>query len=222
MPTTLSTFRSWLRLDLSDPAGPEQRFADAGLDRAVARALADLTLVAPPEIDTEHTCVAASRTLDLSGAPYADQLLDVVEVELPYGSNGDEAAYPPRLVPFQLSPDRTKLTLRSAAVPAAGQVLRLRWAVRHAVSEVTSTVPVAWEAMVAAGAAGYAMLAYSTPSADNFKYDDGMAASGVDDSMIPREWRARAEATLARWSSWLATLRRQRALSGSPWVRWEW
>lgn len=64
--------------------------------------------------------------------------------------------------------------------------------------------------MVATGAAGYAMLAYSTPAADNFKYDDGATVAGVDDSMIPREWRARYRVAVGEWREFLGELRQRR------------
>ena len=220
MPATLASFRTWLRLDLNDPAGVDARFSDAGLDRAVWRAVADLTLAAPLQTDTEHTCATASRVLDLSGAPYTGQLMEVVEVEMPYGVGGAAAIFPPRLVPFRLSADRLTLTLMAPAAPAAGEIVRLRWCTAHAVTELSSTVPPEWEAPLARGAAAYAMLAYSTPAADNFKYDDGVAAAGVDDSMIPKEWRARAESSLAHWFGWLERLRAGRDVAGAVRVVW--
>ena len=102
MATTLADFRSWLRLDLNDPAGASQRFADADLDRAVARAVADYSLAAPRLQDAQLMTVPGSRELSLASLA---GLQAVEEVEWPTGR------YPPALVPFWLAPDRQTLTL---------------------------------------------------------------------------------------------------------------
>ncbi len=216
---TLIDFRGWLRLDLNDPAGASQRFADADLDRAVARAVAELSLVAPRATDTEHVVTSSSRVLDLSGAPYAG-LVDVLEVEQPYGAGGSLATFPPSLVPFRLSADRTRLLLLGRTVPAVGDVVRVRWVAAHTITVASTTVPAEHDALVALGAYGYACLAYSTPAADNFRYQDGMAASLVDDTAIPGEWRRRSEVALGQFRAELERLRQQRARSGRPWVTW--
>jgi hypothetical protein len=216
---TLSEFRAWLRLDLNDPAGSGQRFADGDLDRSVARAVAELSAAWPKVTDTEHTCAAAGRSLDLSGGAYAG-LAGVDEVEVPYGEGGSAARYPPALVPFRLSADRTRLLLLTEAAPAAGQVVRVRWTAAHAVTAGSTTVPAELDALVCLGAGGYAMGAFSTPAADNFRYDDGQTVGAVDDSMVPKEWRARAAAALARFREGLGTLAQARARTGRPWVAW--
>ncbi len=217
---TYVQFRGWLRVDLNDPAGAAQRFGDGDLDRAVDRAVAELTGVWPKETDTEHTCGAASRILDLSGAPYAGALLDVSEVEMPYGAAGGEARFPPELVAFQLDAGRTKLRLLSREVPAAGQVVRVRWSSAQAVTASSTTVPVELDALVALGAAGFACLAYSTPAGDNFKYEDGETVGQVDDSMIGPEWRRRGREHLATFRAELGKLGQRRARTGRPWVSW--
>ena len=217
---TLVDFRAWLRTDLNDPLGANQRFADPDLERAVTRAVAALTEAAPLETDTEHTVVTASRTVSLAGAPYAGALLDVCEVEHPYGAGGAQARYPPQLVPFRVSPDRTRVLLLSDEVPAVGSVLRLRWAAAHLVTAASSTVPLVLDPLVALGAAGHACLAYSTPTLDNFKYEDGASVSGVDDSMIGNAWQERGRVHLERFAEGLESLRRRRALDGQAWVNW--
>src|SRR6266542_2334624 len=83
---------------------------------------------------------------------------------------------PPRPTPFYL-------TLLVDDVPAANTITRLRWTNPHSITVATTTVPSELDLLIAQGAAGYASLAYSTPSADNFKYDDGATVAAVDDSM---------------------------------------
>ncbi len=211
MATTLADFRSWLRLDLNDPAGASQRFADADLDRAVARAVADYSLAAPRLQDAQLMTAPGSRELSLASLA---GLQAVEEVEWPTG------CYPPALVPFWLAPDRQTLTLLVPGAPTEASAARVRWASKHMVDLATSTVPQEHEALVALGAYGYACLSYSTPAADNFRYQDGLAASLVDDTAIPGEWRRRSELALGQFRADLERLRQQRARSGRPWVTW--
>lgn len=211
MATTLATFRAWLRLDLADPAGSSQRFADADLDRAVARALADYSLAAPWLQDAQLMTVPGSRELSLASLA---GLQAVEEVEWPTGR------YPPALVPFWLAPDRQTLTLLVPDAPTEASTARVRWASKHTVDLATSTVPEEHEALVALGAYGYACSSYSTPAADNFRYGDGLAASLVDDTAIPVEWRRRSEAALLQFRVELERLRQRRARVGRPWVTW--
>jgi hypothetical protein len=212
---TLVDFRGWLRLDLNDPAGSSQRFADGDLDRAVARAVAEYSLAFPRETDTEHTC-SASRIQTLPGGTYPG-LIGVAEVEQPYGAGGE---YPPRLIPFKLAAGNGSLRLLGRDVPAAGDVIRIRWLRAHVVDAGSSTVGVEYDPLLSLGAAGYACLSYSSPAADNFRYEDGAAVAQVDDSMVPREWRARGALYLGQFRAELGRLRSLRARTGRPWISW--
>jgi hypothetical protein len=175
--------------------------------------------VAPRMTDTEVVLAAASRIVPLPGGTFV-ALIDVDEVEWPYGPGGTDATFPASLPPFQLAPDRGSALLLTEDVPAAGSRLRIRWSSPHSIQEASTTVPTELDTTIALGAAGYAMLAYSTPAADNFKYDDGATVAGVDDSMIPREWRTRAAEHLERFRGELDRLRTRRALAGSHWIAW--
>ncbi len=216
---TLVEFRGWLRVDLNDPVGSGQRFLDGDLDRAVGRAVAELTLVWPKVTDTEVTQGVASRRVALPGGTFVG-LMDVEEVEWPYGVGGVEARFPASMPPFRVAPDRTALVVLTEEVPAVGNVLRVRWTSAQVVTAGTTTVAGELDGVVALGAAGYASLAYSTPAADNFKYEDGATVAGVDDTQIPREWRERAAGYLARFGEALERLRRRRMAEGRSWVRW--
>ena len=216
---TLPDFRAALRLDLNDPAGASQRFADADLTRAVTRAVAELSLASPRLTDTELLLASTSRTIPLPSGTFPS-LIAVQEIEHPYGTAGAAATFPPTLVPFRLAPDRASALLLTDDVPAAGARLRVRWSSPHSIQEASTSVPGDLDTLIALGAAGHAMQAYSTPASDNFKYDDGATVAGVDDSMIPREWRARAEAALGAFHRELARLRSGRALGSSSWITW--
>jgi hypothetical protein len=170
-------------------------------------------------MDTEHTCAVAARRLDLSGGSYGG-LLDVSEVEMPYGAGGAEARYPPAMVAFRVAPDRQSVLVLSRDVPAAGQVVRVRWTAAHAVTAEASTVPAELDALVTLGAAGFAAIAYSMPAADYFAYDDGETVGRVDDSMVAKEWRVRGAEQLRVFRAELGRLRERRARTGRPWVSW--
>lgn len=203
MATTLAPFRAWLRLDLNDPASGSQRFADADLDRAVERVLTEYSGAYPRVRDATLTTTAGSRTLSLAALA---GLWDVAEVEWPAGE------YPPRLVAWTLAPDRQSLTLLAPAAPG-GEDARVRWCSKHALDLASSTVLEEHEALLALGAYGFAAGAYSTPAADNFRYEDGATAALVDDTAIPQEWRRRSEAALAAFRAQLAQLAAARAAS---------
>ena len=70
------------------------------------------------------------------------------------------------------------------------------------------------------GAYGFAAWAYSTPAADNFRYQDGAQFAQVDDSMIAPEWRARGEHALTTFRARLADLQRSRVVQGASTVVW--
>ncbi len=181
--------------------------------------MAELSLAWPRVTDTEVVLVSASRSVALPGGTFPG-LIDVDEVEHPYGVAGAEATFPPTLPPFRVAPDRASLTMLIEDVPAAGAHVRVRWTSAHAIAEVSTTVPAELDATLTLGAAGFAMTAYSTPAADNFKYDDGATVAGIDDSMIPKEWRGRAQSCLDRFHAELALLKRRRALDSTRTVSW--
>lgn len=215
---TYVDFRGWLRLDLNDPAGASQRFADGDLDRAVDRARSEFEVALPRETDTEHAA-AASRIQTLPGGTYPS-LIEVAEVEQPYGAAGATAQHPPRLVPFRLAADRASVRLLGRDVPTAAEVLRIRWTRRHTLDGATTTVPVEYDPLLALGAAGFACLAFSSPAADNFRYEDGQVVGNVDDSMVAPEWRRRGLEYLSEFRLRLAKLREDRARVGRPWISW--
>ena len=207
--STLASFVAWLRLDLNDPVAA--RFADADLQRAVARAVEEYGRAAPRVRDNTLSTVVGSRDVSLATLT---GLIDVVEVEWPTGS------YPRDMVAFELSADLATLTLLVDSAPSAVGNVRVRWPSGHTVDGTSSTVPVRDEALVCRGAYGFACLAYSTPAADSFRYQDGDQASEVDQTAVPREWRARGDAALTEFRQGLGDLRQRRAVGARGRVVW--
>ena len=220
----LAEYRAALRLDLNDPAGAAQRFSDGDLNRAMARTVQELSLVWPKVSDTEVVVAVSGRKVELASGGFPG-LMEVEEVEWPYGLNGSEARYPAALRVYELAPDRGSVGLLMEEVLPAGARVRVRWCSAHSVTEGSTTVPAELDGLVVRGAYGLACLAYSTPASDNFRYEDGATVAAVDDTMIPKEWRARGEAALEEMREGLEGLKRRRGIGmsvawGSPsWMR---
>lgn len=212
---TLTTLRAALRLDLNDPTGAQERFADADLDRAITRALIKLSRALPDVQEATLRTTARSRRVDLSGL---SGLWDVEAVEWPTG------AYPRRWRRFELAPDKRSVTLLVTAPAAAAEDVLVQWAKGHTLDGLDgatrTTLPEECTELLLLGAYGFAAWAYSTPAADNFRYQDGAQFAQVDDSMIASEWRARSVYALETFRARLADLQRSRAVQAASTVVW--
>ncbi len=212
---TLTTLRADLRLDLNDPTGAQERFADADLDRAIARAVTELSRALPYVQEATLRTAAGSRRVDLSGL---SGLWDVEAVEWPTG------AYPRRWRRFELAPDKRSVSLLVTAPPAAVEEVLVQWTKGHTLDGLngatSTTVPEECDELLLTGAYGFAAWAYSTPAADNFRYQDGAQLAQVDDSMIAPEWRARGEQALETFRARLADLQRSRVVQAASTVVW--
>jgi hypothetical protein len=151
MSVTLSTFRSRLRQELHDEDPSDYRWTDATLDRHLARAAREVSLVLPLEQKTSLTTSAGSR--DVSISSLAD-LVRVDAVEYPVGS------WPPCYVQFSVY--QTTLTLLVEAAPTASQALNVYWAKLHTLDAASSTFPSVAEDVVVLGAGGYAALEWAS------------------------------------------------------------
>ena len=100
----------------------------------------------------------------------------------------------------------------------------MQWTKGHTLdglNEATSTtVPEELVELLLLGAYGFAAWAYSTPAADNFRYQDGAQLAQVDDSMIAPEWRARGEQALTVFRARLADVQRSRVVQAASTVVW--
>ena len=100
----------------------------------------------------------------------------------------------------------------------------MQWAKGHTLDGLDdatrTTVPENLDELLLIGAYGFAAWAYSTPAADNFRYQDGAQFAQVDDSMIAPEWRTRGEHALTTFRSRLADLQRSRVVQAASTVVW--
>jgi hypothetical protein len=208
---TIADYRARLRLDLIDPAGSTPRFSDAGLDRAILRAVAEYQRAVPRAQSVQLTTTPGSRELALAALP---DLLEVYRVEYPAGR------YPPVYPPFRVSLDGLTLTLLVPEPPAGAEPVNLEYGAVHLVDAAQSTLPPADEPVVLRGAYGFACEAYATAAGDNFRYEDGQDTGLVDDTAIPRRWAERAREALAGFRAELARLRSERALQAAARTAW--
>ncbi len=213
---TLSELRARLRQDLRDPGGTDERFSDQDLDRAIDRALGELSRVVPWLRDATLSTSTGSRLVDLSTL---GEVWTVEEVEWPL----DE--YPPRLCQFMVLPEASGapgyVFLLVAEAPAAAEPVRVRWGTKHVASDTTWTLPAAHEELLAQGAYGYACLAYATPQSDNFRYQDGAQGAGVDTTMVAAAWWEKGMAALQHFRTSLERLRQARAAASAGRVAWQ-
>jgi hypothetical protein len=210
---TLATLRNALRLDLNDPAGATARWSDADLDRAIGRAVAAYSEALPRVQSTTVTTTAGSRVLPITGLGATVAILGV-EWPVPVSGTRGVAGRPPWRHDLEVG----TVTVVGPGVPA-GEAARIEWSTPHEVTEASGTIPEGDAAILATGAAGYACLAWSTGTADNFRYVDGEGATTVDDTAAGPEWRARAQAQLDRFDRDVKRLATSRARSTRARVR---
>lgn len=114
MGLTLTDFENRLRTDLNDPAGPNQRFAQGDLDRAIDRAVDKYSFVNPVLYKSQMATAAQQRTYPMPGnSPAGYPPWWIESVEYPSGR------YPPKLVAYQLDPPGPVIASPGAVAPAA-------------------------------------------------------------------------------------------------------
>lgn len=148
--TTLTTMRTRLRRELHDEDAAAYRWLDAVLDRHLARALREVSLVLPREVKTSLSTTAGSR--DLSLTSLAD-LVRIEAVEYPTGQ------WPPSYA--QHSVFQSTLTLLTDAAPAGIEPVCVFWGQLHTLDAGTSTLPSIAEDVVVTGASAYAALEWA-------------------------------------------------------------
>jgi len=149
--TTLTTIRSRVRQDLHDEDAAAYRWTDAVLDRHIGRAVTEYSTHAP--LEQKSTLAATSGSRDLSVASLAN-VIDIEAVEWPVGE------FPPRRVGW--SQWQTTITLDVVNAPSAADSVYVYWTKMHTLDGSSSTLPVHHEDIVAAGAAGYAALDWTS------------------------------------------------------------
>jgi hypothetical protein len=153
--TTIATIRARVRQDLHDEDSANYRWTDAVLDRHIGRGVNEYSLHAPLEQKTTLTATPGSR--DVSVASLAS-LIDIEAVEWPIGE------FPPRRVGW--SAWQTTIALDVVNGPAAADSIYVFWTKMHTLDATSSTLPVPHEDIIAAGAAAYAALDWTSYAAN--------------------------------------------------------
>ncbi len=152
----LSTMRLKVRRDLKDEEMP-QRFTDDDLDRAIARAVTELSKYSP--VQQKSVIATVSGSYDLNISSLAGRL-SVDRVEFPVNES------PRRYVRFEIYQDT--LTLKDNQ--GDGTDCTLYWTKPHTLDGAVSTIPPHLEDLVALGATAYAALVLSQYATDKANY----------------------------------------------------
>ncbi len=166
----LSTMRALVRRDLKDEDPNHYRWSDDEIDRAIQRAVAELSRWVPREMTADVQTTEGSYGLDISEI---SRRIRIEKVEFPIGET------PPSFVRFSTFNDT--LTMLGAS-PGDGGDARVYYTTVHTLDGSTSTVPAHLEHVVALGAAAYAVLAmaqYVTETAN---------IGGVEADRDYRQW----------------------------------
>ncbi|MCH8814282.1 MAG: hypothetical protein IH957_04170 [Chloroflexi bacterium] len=147
----LSDMRARLRTDLHDEDSQNYRWTDGELDRHVQHTVRQFSLALPLEAKT--TLVTAAGSRDLSISTLTD-LVAIEAVEYPVGE------FPPSYVRFSVWLDT--LTLLIDGTPAGVENVDVFHTKLQTIDATSSTVPPRFEDVIAAGAAGYAAVEWSS------------------------------------------------------------
>jgi hypothetical protein len=137
--------RASVRRDLKDETSAGYRWSDNEIDRAIERAVLDYSLYCP--LEQKSTIATVNLSADVSLSTLTD-LVDVVTVEHPMDQ-----------LPAQYRPFRTwagTLSFLNGYTGDGGNCY-IRWLKKHSIGTGSSSVPPPHEAIIALGAAAFAI-----------------------------------------------------------------
>jgi hypothetical protein len=143
----LSTMRTLVRRDLKDEDISDYRWQDNEIERAIARAVAELSRYVPREVKSAVATTDGSREIDISSLT---DRVSVDRVEFPVGKT------PRQFQRFSIYADTITLI---GDVEGDGEDCYIYWGKVHTLDGSTSTIPSYLEDVLALGAAAYAVLA---------------------------------------------------------------
>lgn len=143
----LATMRTLVRRDLKDEDSANYRWTDNEIDRAISRALAELSRYVPREMKSTIATTASSREIDISSLT---DRVSVDRVEFPVDKT------PRQFQRFAVYADT--ITLIGDA-QGDGENCYVYWSQVHTLDSDSSTIPSYLEDVLALGAAAYAVLA---------------------------------------------------------------
>jgi hypothetical protein len=190
----LSTMRTLVRRDLKDEDNSNYRWQDNEIDRAIQRAVAELSRYVPREMKSVVATTDGSRDIDI--AALTDRV-SVDRLEFPVGET------PRRFQCFVLYSDNITLI---GDTEGDGENCYIYWGKVHTLDGSTSTVPGYLEDILALGAAAYAVLAQA-------QYRSDMAGIGGD--RVDTDYQSWGAAMLKEFKSQLKRSGRNRKLKVS-------
>lgn len=150
----LAEMRTLVRRDLKDEDSSSYRWQDNEIDRAISRALLELSRHSPREMKTTITTTDGSREIDISSLT---DRISVDRVEFPLDKT------PRSFQRFSVYQDTLTLI---GDDEGDGTDCHVYWSKVHTLDESTSTVPAYLEDVLALGAAAYAVLALAQYQTD--------------------------------------------------------
>jgi hypothetical protein len=187
----LSAMRTLVRRDLKDEDSSNYRWQDNEIERAIARALAELSRYIPREMKSTIATTDGSREIALT--TLTDRV-SVDRVEFPI----DE--HPREFQRFSVYADIITLI---GDVEGDGDNCYIYWGKVHTLDGSTSTIPTYLEDILALGAAAYAVLAQTQYRTDT---------SGFGGEQADRDYQTWGNAMLKEFKSQLKRFGRDRKL----------
>jgi hypothetical protein len=187
----LSTMRTLVRRDLKDEDNSNYRWQDNEIDRAIQRAVAELSRYVPGEMKATIATVSGSRDIDIS--TLTDRV-SVDRVEFPVGET------PRRFQRFLVYSDAVTL---SGDAEGDGGNCYIYWSKVHTLDNGTSTIPGHLEDILALGAAAYAVLAQAQYRSD---------VAGIGGDSADSDYQSWGTAMLKEFKSQLRRSGRNRKL----------
>jgi hypothetical protein len=187
----LATMKTLVRRDLKDEDSSNYRWQDNEIERAIARAVAELSRYVPREMKSTLATSDGSREIDISS------LTDRVSV--------DRVEFPIDGVPRQFQ----RFTVYADTVTLIGDVegdgedCYIYWGQVHTLAADESTVPSYLEDVLALGAVAYAVLAQAQYRVD---------AAGFGGEQADRDYLSWGNAMLKQFTAQLKRFGRGRKL----------
>jgi hypothetical protein len=187
----LSTMRTMVRRDLKDEDSSDYRWQDNEIERAIQRAVAELSRYVPREMKTTVATTDGSRDIDISSLT---DRVSVDKIEFPAGE------HPRQFQRFSVYQDTLTLI---GDVEGDGEDCYIYWGKLHTLDGSTSTIPGYLEDVLALGAAAYAVLAQAQLRTDT---------AGFGGEQADRDYLSWGNSMLKEFKSQLKRFGRSRKL----------
>lgn len=158
---TILAIRTLVRRDLKDEDSNNYRWTDNEIDRAIQRALYDLSRAVPREMKSTVATTSGSRQIDISNVQDIHYRVRIDRVEFPIDQTPRNF---PRFALYQ-----NIITLIGDEV-GDGSNCYIYWGALHTIDSQTNTVPAYLYDVLTLGAAAYAVLSHSQYRTDTASF----------------------------------------------------